>query len=240
MEMKLGTTISFPKPFNSTFKMPTFTLRCAAPELAPASAPAPAEPPIAEPAPAAAASSKHDEGYSSEERDIHASERAAARNSVEERELRHVGRRAAIDYAPDGEGYVAAAAEFQDKAWPSRAELHTLGYTTVRNAVPPAWLDADQIEQDATDVRTGIDRDGPVKEDSHRRMRTMPPSFCSLVGGLLTARFREDGVLGNRDKIEPRLFVSRRQAAPIKSRIVTMMIQWIQCTRTRSTMTMCC
>ena len=57
-------------------------------------------------------------------------------------------------------------------------------------------------------MRTGGDPDGPVDKDPHRKMFTLPSCFNRLLSSSLMQRFRNDNLLGHRDLLELRLFVS--------------------------------
>ena len=96
------------------------------------------------------------------------------------------------------------------QAYPSnlRSQLHATGHVKVTDSVPTGWLHADQLEHDAFSVRTGVDPDGPVLRDEHRRMYSLPTCFNTLLSAVIMAKVRSENLLGNRDLLELRLFVS--------------------------------
>ena len=101
------------------------------------------------------------------------------------------------------------AAAMMEVLTDARAELLETGRVVLPAAIPSGWLDADQLEADSFCVHTGDDRDGPVDGDEKRRMKSLPGCFCNLLGGALMQKISSENVLGNRDLMEMRLFISQ-------------------------------
>ena len=88
------------------------------------------------------------------------------------------------------------------------------GYLKVTRAVDPSWLDATALTADSVEVRRGEDPDGKVGGDEKRSMRSLPSGLSCLLGGVIMTVLGTRDLLGERDRLEMRLFVSQLGGAP--------------------------
>ena len=84
----------------------------------------------------------------------------------------------------------------------------------VTRAVDPSWLDATALTAESVEVRCVNDPDGKVGGDDKRSMRSLPSGLSGLLGGVIMAALGERDLLGERDRLEMRLFVSQPGGDP--------------------------
>ena len=85
----------------------------------------------------------------------------------------------------------------------------------VTRAVDPSWLDAIALTAESVEVRCVNDPDGKlVATISEVRMRSLPSGLSGLLGGVIMAALGERDLLGERDRLEMRLFVSQPGGDP--------------------------
>ena len=88
------------------------------------------------------------------------------------------------------------------------------GYLKVTQAVDPSWLDATALTAESVEVRRGEDPDGKVDGDEKRSMRSLPSGLRGLLGGVIMTALGARDLLGERDRLDMRLFVSQPGGAP--------------------------
>ena len=94
------------------------------------------------------------------------------------------------------------------------SELHERGFLKVAQAVDPSGLDATSLTAESKEVLHRNDPDGKVGGDDNRSMRSLTSGSSGLLGGAIMAALGERGLLGERDLLEMRLFVSQPGGDP--------------------------